>query len=99
VFGLVAGIPSLADGALRRDLIAAVTATNAELALLSRNLHHLGTLLRQSLWRAADEYRPVLNALQRDVRSHLEIAASALGELRPLRGLPLTGAASDGRAL
>jgi len=84
--GQVAGVPIVADGASRRDLIALVTVTNAELASLSRNLHHLGTLLRQGAWRAADEYRPMLDTLLPDVRSHLEAAACALGELHPPRG-------------
>lgn len=85
LFGLVAGVPSLADGASRRDLLAALTATNAELASLDRNLNHLGLLLRQGAWRAADEYRPMLATLLHDVRGHLELAARALGGLQPAR--------------
>ncbi len=88
LFELVAGVPSVANGASRRDLVAALTATNAELASLDRNLNHLGVLLRQSAWRAADEYRPMLAGLSCDVRAHLELAARALGELRLPRQVP-----------
>jgi len=92
--GQVAGMPIVADGASRRELIALVTATNAELASLSRNLHHLATLLRQGAWRAADQYRPMLDTLLPDVRSHLEAAAYALGELRPARSVTAAAARS-----
>lgn len=96
VSGQVAGVPIVADGASRGELIAVVTATNAELASLSRNLHHLGMLLRQGAWRAADEYRPMLDTLLPDLRSHLEAAACALGELHPPRGSAVT-ATGNGR--
>lgn len=83
--GLVVGVPVLTDGAARRELVVALTASNAELATLSRNLNHLGMLLRQGAWRAADEYRPVLDVLSRDLRSHLGLATRALADLQPAR--------------
>jgi hypothetical protein len=85
VSGLVAGVPSLTDGRSRRDLIVALTESNAELASLSRNLNHLGSLIRQGAWRAADEYRPVMDALSRDLHSHLGLATRALADLQPAR--------------
>jgi hypothetical protein len=82
--GLLAGIPSLADGsASRPDRLAALNASCAELSTLSRNLHHLTTLLRQGQVRAAMEYREMLDTLGGDVREHLAMAASLLAELRP----------------
>jgi hypothetical protein len=84
--GLLAGVPSLADGAASRpDRLAALNASCAELSTLSRNLHHLTTLLRQGQVRAAMEYRELLDTLGVDVRQHLAIAASLLAELRPAR--------------
>ena len=85
LFGLVTGVPSLAAGVSPRDLLAALTATNAELASLARNLNHLGLLLRQGAWRAADEYRPTLATLSCDVRAHLELATRTLAALQPAR--------------
>jgi hypothetical protein len=84
--GLLAGVPSLADGsASRPDRLAALNASCAELSTLSRNLHHLTTLLRQGQLRAAMEYRDMLDTLGVDVRGHLAMAAGLLAELRPAR--------------
>jgi hypothetical protein len=85
IAALVSGVPILAAGASRGDHIAALTATNAELATLSRNLHHLASLLRQGAFRAAQEYRPMLECLARDVHDHLDTATRALRELQPAR--------------
>jgi hypothetical protein len=84
--GLLAGVPSLADGAASHpDRLAALNASCAELSTLSRNLHHLMSLLRQGQVRAAMEYREMLDTLGVDVREHLAMAASLLAELRPAR--------------
>jgi hypothetical protein len=86
VAGLLAEIPLLTSGsAARPDLIAALNASCAELSTLTRNLHHLTTLLRQGQVRAAMEYREMLDTLGGDVREHLAMAASLLAELRPAR--------------
>jgi hypothetical protein len=84
--GLLANVPSLSgDSASRLDCLAALTASSAELSTLSRNIHHLTTLLRQGEVRAAQEYRRMLDTLGVDVRAHLSLAASTLAELRPAR--------------
>lgn len=83
---LAAGVPAAAAGGSPRELIAALTASNAELASLSRNLNHLGLLVRQGAWLAVDEYRPVLDGLSHDVRAHLGLATRALADLQPARG-------------
>jgi hypothetical protein len=84
--GLLAQVPSL-TGALasRPETRAALTASSAELSTLSRNIHHLTLLLHQGNVRAAQEYRRTLDTLSDDVRAHLNLAASALAELRPAR--------------
>jgi hypothetical protein len=87
--GLLANVPSLSgDAGSRRDCLAALTASNAELATLSRNVNHLTALLRQGEVRAAQEYRRLLDTLGDDVRAHLRLAASVLAELRPARRSP-----------
>jgi hypothetical protein len=66
----------------RADHIAAATASCAELATLSRNLHHLASLLRLGSVPAALEYAGMLDALQGEVRRHLQTSARALAYLR-----------------
>jgi hypothetical protein len=86
VAGLLAEVPLLVSGsAARPDLLAALIASCAELSTLTRNLHHLTTLLRQGQVRAAMEYREMLDTLGGDVREHLAMAAGLLAELRPVR--------------
>jgi hypothetical protein len=86
VAGLLAEVPLLVSGsAAQPDLLAALNASCAELSTLSRNLHHLTTLLRQGQVRAALEYREMLDTLGGDVREHLAMAAGLLAELRPAR--------------
>ncbi len=62
---------------------AALTASNAELAALSRNLAHLTALLRQGEVRAAQQYREVLDSAQADIRRHLREASRLAAQLRP----------------
>jgi len=89
--GLLAGVPSLVDGSVSRpDRLAALNASCAELSTLSRNLHHLTSLLRQGQVKAAMEYRETLDTLGVDVREHLAMAASLLAELRPARPARVT---------
>jgi len=83
---VLAGVPSLLGGAgSRPDGIAALTASSAELATLTRNIHHLSALLRQGEVRAAQEYRRMLDTLGDDVRAHLRLAGGVLADLRPAR--------------
>lgn len=89
--GLVAGVPVLLGAGNRPDHLAALIASSAELSTFSRNLHHLTKLLRQAEFRPAQEYRPMLDTLGGDVRSHLALVARALADLRPRGG---TSAAS-----
>jgi hypothetical protein len=65
----------------RADHVAALTASCAELATLSRNLHHLATLLRLGSVRAAMEYAGMLDTLQGEVHRHLQTSARALAYL------------------
>ena len=73
----------LSGGASRADHLAALVASSAELSTLSRDIHHLTSLLRQGNVRAAQEYRERLDTLAGDVRSHLSLASGVLADLQP----------------
>jgi hypothetical protein len=81
--GLIANVPVLTSGANRADHIATLVASSAELSTLSRNIHHLTSLLREGKVRPALEYREMLDTLAGDVRGHLTLASSVLADLRP----------------
>lgn len=84
--GLLAGVPSHPDGSeSRSDILASLNASCAELSTLSRNVHHLASLLSQGQVRAAMEYRGMLDTLAAQVRGHLALAAGLLAELRLTR--------------
>jgi hypothetical protein len=85
VAGLVGGVVVLAR---RADHVAALTASCGELAILSRNVHHLTALLREGAGQAALQYREMLDALVDEVRRHLNVAADALADMRPKRAVP-----------
>jgi hypothetical protein len=72
----------------RADHLTALTASCAELAILSRNLYRLASLFRQGSSRAAQEYREMLDSLRSEVRRHLQVAADALADLRSRRTRP-----------
>jgi hypothetical protein len=81
--GLMANVPVLILGASRSDHIATLVASSAELSTLSRNIHHLTSLLREGKVRPALEYREMLDTLAGDVRGHLALASRVLVDLRP----------------
>jgi len=83
--GLVAGIPALTSGTCRNDQLAALTASNAQLSSLSRNVHALTRFLTLGNVPRAMEYRDMLDALDVDVRRHLAQVAALLADLRPRR--------------
>ena len=83
--GLVANIPVLSSGGGRAEHIAVLRVSTAELATLSRNLHHLSTQLRRSEEQFSRPLRSMLDTVARDVRQHLDLASSALADLQPRR--------------
>jgi len=82
---LVGGVAVLSR---RPDHVAALTTSCAELSTLSRNVHHLTTLLRQGAGQEAQRYRDMLDGLVDEVRRHLLVAADALADMRPRRAVP-----------
>lgn len=81
--GLIAGIPALTSGTGRADQLAALTASNAQLSSLSRNIHALTRFLTLGDVPQALVYRDRLDTLNSDVRRHLAQAAALLADLRP----------------
>jgi len=81
--GLFANVPVLLAGGGRGEHIAALMASSAELATLSRNIHRLTALLRQANVEPARRYREMLDTVAGDVRLHLELAARTLADLQP----------------
>lgn len=84
---LAAGVAVPGTGGNRGDVLAALVESSAELSTLNRSVHHLTVLLRQGASEAARQYRETLEALAADIRRHLQLASSALAELRPRRSV------------
>ncbi|MFM2058243.1 MAG: hypothetical protein RLY71_2628 [Pseudomonadota bacterium] len=97
VVNLVAGVPLVGQGGKRADHLAALVASSAELSTLSRNVHHLTSLLRQGSVRAAQEYADMLDHIEVDVRRHLLLASNVLADMRPLRAAALSPTRSTRR--
>ena len=81
--GLINAAPAVVAATDRRAGFAALSASAAELALLSRDIHHLTHLLRCGEFGPAQAYRERLETLDVDVRQHLDRSAAAFAELAP----------------
>lgn len=86
VADLLTGKPAPMPASDRAENVGALIAACAELSTFSRSLSHLVSLLRQSAFRPAEEYRPMLATLSHDVREHLDHLTRALVDLQPRRG-------------
>ena len=86
VADLLTGQPAPMPASDRAENVGTLIAACAELSTFSRNLSHLVSLLRQSAFRPAEEYRPMLATLSHDVREHLDHVTRALADLQPRRG-------------
>ena len=82
--GLLEGVKVLSSGG-RRDHLDALISSSAELSTLSRNIRHLALLLGRSEWRAAQEYRSMLDTMVGDLDRHLSLVGDVLIEMRPSR--------------
>lgn len=92
--GLIAGIPLLTDGLDRRAHLAALGASNHELACLSRNLHVLTQLLNQGQVAQAMSYRAQLLRVAERVDAHLHLSSKTLADLQPRRPPPASRSSS-----
>ena len=86
VADLLAGQPAPMPASDRAETVGALIAACAELSTFSRNLSHLVSLLRQGVFRPAEEYRPMLTTLSIDVREHLDHLTRALADPQHRRG-------------
>ena len=93
--GLIEGVNVLTSGG-RRDHLAALISSSAELSTLSRNVRHLADLLRRSESRAAQEYRGMLDTLASDIDRHLIRVGDVLTRILPA---PRVVTAADHRSL
>jgi hypothetical protein len=82
---LIEGAPPVMASTDRPAYAAALNASAAELALLSRDITRLTLLLRQGELESARQYRSRLETLDADVRAHLDLAAAVLTDLAPRR--------------
>lgn len=82
---LIAGAPPVIASTDRAVAAAALSASAAELAVLSRDINHLTQLLRRGAVDAARPYRERLDTLDADVRAHLDMATRVLADLSPVR--------------
>jgi hypothetical protein len=83
VSALVSRSPAIGTVEGPRALVAALTQSCDELAVLSRSLRHLTALLREGSIRAAQEYRAMLDGVDADIRAHLAVSSSVVAQLRP----------------
>lgn len=82
---LIDGAPPVVASTDKAACAAALSASAAELALLSRDITRLTLLLRQGNVESAKQYRHHLDTLDADVRAHLDLAAAVLADLAPRR--------------
>lgn len=82
---LIDGAPPVVASADRATCAAALSASAAELAVLSRDITRLTLLLGHGEVAAAKQYRHRLDTLDADVRAHLDRAAIVLAGLAPPR--------------
>lgn len=78
---LIDGAAPVVASSDRAALAKALTHSAGELAVLSRDIHHLTELLRRGSSQAAREYRGRLETLDSDVRAHLDRDGRVLAEL------------------
>jgi hypothetical protein len=81
---LVAGAPAVLTGADHRRAVAALTASNDEVARVATDLHGLVRLLRGGEMPLAAEVEATLQALSSEVRVHLRYASRLIADLAPL---------------
>jgi len=92
VAGLVDGVPVLSEGADRASHVAELTASTAEVAMLSRDVRSLLAFLRMANIESARAFRLKLETLADDVHKHLALASRVLAALQP-RARPQSTAA------
>lgn len=94
---MIDGAPLVTASADRKAAVAALSRSSAELAVLSRDIHHLTRLLRQGSVEAARQYSERLENVDADVRLHLDRSGAVLAELAPARTIARRSSAAQPR--
>jgi hypothetical protein len=94
--GLIDGAPAVTPAEHHADQVAALVASTAELAVLSRDVNDLARLIRRGSVQTAREYWGRLMSLDADVRTHLTLAAGMLADLRTHRPQAVLGRRGPG---
>jgi len=89
---LIAGAPVILTGADHRRAVAALTASNDEIARVAANINGLVRELRRATVSSAGEVEATLEALSSEVRAHLRYA-SLIADLAPVATVSRAGAA------
>jgi len=89
---LIAGAPAILTGADHRRAVAALTASNDEIARVAANINGLVRELRRATVSSAGEVEATLEALSSEVRAHLRYA-SLIADLAPVATVSRAGAA------
>jgi len=76
----------LKEGGSRGERLAALVASNAEMATIARKLGELVSFFRQGSTQAAQEYRVMLDGIAHEFRAHVRRVSAVLAEIRPARG-------------
>ena len=84
---LIAGAPAVLTGADHRRAVAALTASNDEMARMGTDIHGLVRLLRRGEVPSAGEVEEILEALSSEVRAHLRYASRLMADLAPLAAI------------
>lgn len=82
---LIEGVAPVVASSNRTALAHALNHSAEELAVMSRDIHHLAQLLARGSSQAARAYTQRLETLDADVRAHLERDATVLAELSAAR--------------
>jgi hypothetical protein len=92
---LIAGAPAVLTGGDHRRAVAALTASNGEIARMATDLDGLARLLRQGDLPPAGEMEATWGALSSEVRAHLRHASRLIADLAPLAALRRASAAES----
>jgi hypothetical protein len=84
---LIAGAPAVLTSADHRRAVAALTASNDEIARMATDLNGLVRQLRRGEVPSAAEIEATLEALSSEVRAHLPRASRLIADLAPVAGL------------
>ena len=90
---LIAGAPAVLTGADHRRAVAALTASNDEIARMATDINGLVRLLRRGEVPSAGEVEATLEALSSEVRAHLRYASRLIADLAPLAAAGRAGPA------